>query len=124
MSLKVVFELSVVFRSESLAQAGIASSSEGYLLARYFFRSIPCNAAHLRDPSIVICCGVLIAGYHVFSLCVDQIFTVKYIFSGSGISRKCNSGSRSVHPYFRIPLPVRLRQFPILRGSGSCDDNR
>ena len=35
------------------------------------------------------------SGNDIFSLCVDQIFTVKYIFSGSGISRKCNSGSRS-----------------------------
>ena len=34
------------------------------------------------------------AGYHVFALCVDQVFAVENVFAGSGVARKGHAGSR------------------------------
>ena len=35
-------------------------------------------------------------GNHVFTLCIDQPFTVEFVIAGSGVTCECNTGSRAV----------------------------
>ena len=35
-------------------------------------------------------------GNNVFALCIDKVFAVEYVFTGSSVAGKCNSGCRSI----------------------------